>query len=108
MKSYKIQHDFLYVGLSTNRAKACEWTLPTKKIYAKSTPVRLSLFLSRNAEELMKVYSQHGLSIMLLDDIPTEENEVFLAYKELLISGILNWFSRHRIYAFVRSQDRRS
>ncbi len=51
----------------------------------------------------MKAYAQQGLPIMLLDDILVEENEVLFAYKQVLITGIVNWFSRYGVYAFVRN-----
>lgn len=103
MKSYSIQHDFLYVGLNVKNAKAYKAAPPAKKVYSKSTPVRLSLLLSPGAEELMKAYAQQGLPIMLLDDISVEENEVLFAYKQVLITGIVDWFSHHGIYTFVRN-----
>ncbi len=103
MKNYSIQHDFLYVGLSVKNAKVYKSAPPAKKVCAKSTPVRLSLFLSPSAEQLMKAYAQQGLPIMLLDDILVEENEVLFAYKQVLITGIVNWFSRYGVYAFVRN-----
>lgn len=101
MKSYKIQHDFLY-GVSSLEKEKPNTCKEAKKVdFKKAIPVRLSIVLSPNGEEMMKAYALERKPILLLDDIPAPENEILSDYKECLIRGVMNWFSNRKILVFL-------
>ena len=102
MKSYKIQHDFLYKDLPLG-ADLPLIPLPAKKgKLTKATPIKVSFLLRTDTERLLLAYSWAKKPIMLLDDLPKEDNQILNDYKDLLIRAIIFWFSKRATYAFVK------
>ncbi len=102
MKSYKIQHDFLYKDLPLDVISSPTPPPIKKGEMAKATPIKISFLLRMDTEGLLLAYSRIKKPVMLLDDLPKEDNQILNDYKDLLIRAIILWFSKHAIYAFLK------
>jgi len=90
MKSYNIQHDFLFCPKELARSGRPVFDLPDDDIEAaSSTPVKLASLLMERDGHSFESLNSHGISIVLDDDAIASPNPVLSNYKELLIRGII-------------------
>lgn len=95
MKSYAIQHDYLFASKDALMDGAPRFDTPTSKREERlSAPVKVSSLLGPHGEALLDAYAQAEQEIILMDDLPPNDNPIVLEYCSLLIKGIIAEFHR--------------
>ena len=89
MKSYNIQHDYLFVSTQMASEGTASFDVPKSKADLKrATPVKASIFLGEDGEEIYKCLTAAKRPILLIDDLPKSDNPIISAYAAALVKGI--------------------
>lgn len=105
MKSYLIQHDFLFSSVSSTNDGDPVFDVPkNQKEKNAATPLRLSLLLSDDGEALFKNYVYFGTPILLEDDIGGFDNPIIHDYKTLLVRAAISRFHQGGRKVFAESR----
>lgn len=102
MKTYRIQHDWLFSDDELAYPRKEEDSPSGKFNFRKATPVRLSLLLSDEGARYFDYFCQIGCSILLLDDAEQSSNPVISSYKQLLVRALILRFGRKGVSCRVR------
>lgn len=102
MRTYRIQHDWLFSDDELVYPEAEVETLNDKFNSRKAVPVKLSFLLSDDGHLYFDHFSQRERWILLLDDIGEEGNTVISSYKKLLVRALILRFRRKGVHCIVK------
>ena len=106
MKSYKIQHDFLFASNDVAVDGEPHFDVAkSKREECSSLPVKASSLLDEKGEGMLDVFSFAGKPILLIDDLPLDDNPIIMAYRSLLIRGIIAEFHKRERKVFTRTKS---